>query len=76
MIKSTRMRWAGNIACMGKRYAYRGLVWKPEGRRPHGRPNCRWKHIINVDRNGIGFEAVDRNYVTRWMNAIVDIGVV
>jgi hypothetical protein len=38
MIKSRRMRFAGNVACMGeKRNAYRILVGKPEGRRPLGR---------------------------------------
>jgi hypothetical protein len=39
MIKSRRMRWAGQVARMGeKRNAYRILVGKPEGRRPLGRP--------------------------------------
>jgi hypothetical protein len=37
-IKSGRMRWAVNVACMGeKRYAYMVLVWKPEGGREGGR---------------------------------------
>jgi len=33
VIKSRRMRWAGNVACMGKRRGvYKvGLVRKPEG---------------------------------------------
>ena len=31
MIKSRRMRWAGHVACMGKRKGvYRVLVGKPE----------------------------------------------
>jgi hypothetical protein len=35
MMKSRRMRWIGNVACMGeKRNAYRVLVGKPEGKRP------------------------------------------
>jgi hypothetical protein len=35
MIKSRRMRWAGNVAQIGeKRNAYRILVEKPEGKRP------------------------------------------
>jgi hypothetical protein len=34
MIKSRRMRWAGNVAHMGeKRNAYRILLRKPEGRK-------------------------------------------
>jgi hypothetical protein len=33
IIKSRRMRWAGRVAQMGeKRYAYRLLVGKPEGK--------------------------------------------
>jgi hypothetical protein len=43
MIKSMRIRWAGNVARMGpKRNAYRILVGKPEGKRPLRRPRHRW----------------------------------
>jgi hypothetical protein len=39
MMKSRRMRWAGNVARMGEtRNAYRILAGKPEGKRPLGRP--------------------------------------
>jgi hypothetical protein len=39
IIKSRRMRWAGNVARMGeKRNAYRLLTGKPEVKRPLGRP--------------------------------------
>jgi hypothetical protein len=42
MIKSRRMRWAGNVACMGeKRNVYRIFVGKPDGKRPLGRPRRR-----------------------------------
>jgi hypothetical protein len=35
MIKSRRMKWAGNVARMGEKWnAYRILVGKPEGKRP------------------------------------------
>jgi hypothetical protein len=37
MIKSRRMRWAGHVARMERRNAYRILVGKPEGKRPLGR---------------------------------------
>jgi hypothetical protein len=37
IIKSRRMRWAGHVALMGEKYAYRLLVGKPEGKRPLGR---------------------------------------
>jgi hypothetical protein len=43
IIKSIRLRWAGHVARMGeKRNAYRILVGKQEGKRPLGRPRCRW----------------------------------
>jgi hypothetical protein len=29
--------------------AYRLLVWSPEGRRPLGRPRCRWDDDIKID---------------------------
>jgi len=39
VIKSGRMRWAGNVVRMGERRGlYKGLVGKPEGKRPLGRP--------------------------------------
>jgi hypothetical protein len=41
-IKSRRMRWAGQVACMGEmRHAYDILVAKPERKRPLGRPRSR-----------------------------------
>jgi hypothetical protein len=49
MIKSRRMRWAGHVARMGeKRNAYR-ILGKPEGKRPLGRPRCRWVDNIKMD---------------------------
>jgi hypothetical protein len=49
MIKSRRMTWSGNVACMGeKRNAYRILVGKPDGKRPLGRPRCRWEGNIKI----------------------------
>jgi len=42
VIKSRRMRWAGDVVRMGEeRGVYRVLVGKPEGRRPMGRPTRR-----------------------------------
>jgi hypothetical protein len=35
--------WAGHVARLGEaRNAYRILVGKPEGKRPLGKPMCRW----------------------------------
>ena len=49
-IKSRRMRWAGHVARMGaERGVCRVLVGKPEGKRPLGKPRCRWKNNIKMD---------------------------
>jgi hypothetical protein len=48
VIKSRTMRWAGHVACMGERAAYRALVGKPEGRRPRVRPRHRWEDDIKM----------------------------
>ena len=50
VIKSRRMRWAGHVAHMGEeRGVYRVFVGKPEGKRPLGRPRCRWVDNIRMD---------------------------
>jgi hypothetical protein len=50
MIKSRRMRCVGHVARIGeKRNAYRILVGKPEGKKPVGRPRCRW--VDNIKMN-------------------------
>jgi hypothetical protein len=50
IIKSRRMRWAGHLARIWeKRNACRLLVRKPEGKRPLGRPRCRWVDNIRMD---------------------------
>jgi len=44
------MRWVGHVACVGeKRGTYRVLVGKPEGKRPFGRPRCRWEDNTELD---------------------------
>jgi hypothetical protein len=60
MIKSRRMRWAGLVARMWeKRNAYRILVGKPQGKRPLGRPRCRWVNNIKIDLREIGWDGID-----------------
>jgi hypothetical protein len=50
MIKSARIRWAGNVARIGeKRNAYRILVGKPEGKRRPERPKRRLANNIKID---------------------------
>jgi hypothetical protein len=59
-IKARRMRWAGHVACMGEeRKVCRVLVGKPEGKRPVGRPRCRWEDEIRMDLRDIGWEGVE-----------------
>jgi hypothetical protein len=60
IIKSRRMRWAGHVARMGeKRNVYRLMVGKPEGKRPLGRPRCRWIDNIKMVILEIGLNVVD-----------------
>jgi hypothetical protein len=42
-----------------KRNAYRLLVGKPEGKRPLGRPRCRWVDNIRMDLGEVGWGDVD-----------------
>jgi hypothetical protein len=42
-----------------KRNAYRILVGKPEGRRPLGRPRCRWVDNIKMNLRQIGSDGID-----------------
>jgi hypothetical protein len=56
VIKARRMRLAGHVARMGEvRGAYNILVGRPEGRRPLGRPRCRWEDNIKMDLREIEF---------------------
>jgi hypothetical protein len=60
IIKSRRMRWVGHVARMGeKRNTYRILVGKPEGKRPLGRPRCRWVDNIKMDLREVEWDGVD-----------------
>jgi hypothetical protein len=56
VMKSRTLRWAGHVARMGERRgAYRALAWKPEGRRPLGRPRRRWEDNIKMDLREVGW---------------------
>ena len=55
VVKSRRMRWAGNVARMGEgRGVHRVLVGKPEGKRPLGRHRRRWEDNIKMDLQEVG----------------------
>jgi hypothetical protein len=50
VVKSRIIRWARHVARMGEeRGVHRVLVWKPEGKRPLGRPKRRWEDNIKRD---------------------------
>jgi hypothetical protein len=49
-----------------KRRAYRILVGKPEGKRPLGRPRCRWEDNIKMDLRDIGMGVMD------WIDLVQD----
>jgi hypothetical protein len=60
VIKSRRMRWAGNVARMEEgRVVHKVLVGKPEGNRPLGRPSRRWEDNIKMDIEEVGRGCVD-----------------
>jgi hypothetical protein len=60
VIKSRRMRWAGHVARMGEgRGVYRVLVWRPEGKRPLGRPRRRWEDKIKMDLMKMGIDGAN-----------------
>jgi hypothetical protein len=55
VVKSRRMRWAGQVARMGEgRGVYRVLVGKSEGMRPLGRPRRKWEDNIKMDLKEVG----------------------
>jgi hypothetical protein len=48
------MSWAEHVARVGeRRVVYRVLVGKPEGKRPLGKPNCRWADNIKMDHQEV-----------------------
>jgi hypothetical protein len=60
VIKLRRMRWAGHVAWMGEgRGVYRVWVVKPEGKRPLGRPRCRWKDNTKMGLQELGCRIMD-----------------
>jgi hypothetical protein len=66
VIKSRRMRWAGHVARMGKgRGVYRVLVERPEGKRPLGRPMCRWEDNIKMDLREIGIDGANWTWLAQ-----------
>ena len=60
MIESRRIRWAEHVALKGERRGVYGvLVGKTEGKRPLGRPKCRWEDSIKMDLREVGCGGMD-----------------
>jgi hypothetical protein len=60
VIKSRRIRWAGQVARMGERRGvYRISVGRPESKRHLGRPRRRWENNIKMDLREIGIDGVN-----------------
>jgi len=54
------MRWVGHFALVGEKTGvYRGLVGKPERKRPLGRPRHRWEDNIKTDLQEVGIGSMD-----------------
>jgi len=54
------MRWAGHVALMGdRRGLFKVLMGKPEGKKPFGRPRCRWEDNIKMDLQTVGCWGMD-----------------
>jgi hypothetical protein len=60
VFKSKWIKWASHVERMGeKKTVHKSLVGKPEGKRPLGRPRCRWLDGIKMNLVEIGWDGVD-----------------
>jgi hypothetical protein len=55
--KSRKIKWAGHVARMGGggRKVFRGLLGKPEGKRPLEKRRRRWEYMLRIDLSEIGW---------------------
>jgi hypothetical protein len=65
MDRSRRMRWAGHVVSLGKRWIRRILLGKLEGKRTPERPRHRWEYIIKLDLRDIGWGGMDWTDLTQ-----------
>ena len=58
--KFTRLRWTGHVDMYGKiQKCLQSFSGKPEGKRPLGRPRCRWEDNIKMDLRKLGCDSGD-----------------
>ena len=83
MIKSRRLRWAGDVAKMEEdRTAFKILIVTPAGKKPLGRPRRRWEDNIRIYfkemsinmRNWVDL-ALGRDYLIALVNAALNLRV-
>jgi hypothetical protein len=61
------MKWEGHVINVEEiRNAYKILVRKPEGKRPHRGPRHRWEDNMKIILRDVGWEGVD------WMHLAED----
>jgi hypothetical protein len=73
----------GHVAQKGDlRGVYRVLMGKPEGKRPLGRPSCKWEEDIKMDLQEVGCVvmdwielAQDRDKCRTLVNAVMNLWV-
>ena len=80
VIKCRRLRWAGHVARMEERSAFKILTGSPARKRPLGRPRCGWEEDIRMDLKEIGINtrnwvdsAQDRDYWRALLNAALNL---
>jgi len=54
VIKLRRRKWGGHITHMEERFT-QGFGWKPEGKRPFGKPSRRWEDNIKMAVQELGY---------------------
>jgi hypothetical protein len=73
MIKSRRIRWAGNVVRVCYIIStYTILIGNPEGKRLIGRPKHRWDDNIKINLRKIRLEGVDLSNLAKDMEQWLD----
>ena len=82
-IKSRKLIWAGHVARIEEsKGVFEILSGRPTGKRPLGRPGCRWEDNIRMDLKEMGGStrnwvdsAQDRDYLRTLENAALNLRV-
>jgi len=56
-IRRQRLQWFGHIMRRSEGETIRAVIeWKPEGKRPRGRPRKRWLDVVEEDLKAVGVQ--------------------